>query len=112
MTDRTTEPARIVEADIIIEDHGILTLSVTFDYGGSMQGLGAYAVNIDFIRGFMDACGVDELHNAIGKIVTVEHEFAQVFKIIPMKFDSKNNKTFDIEKWSQSPTPKGCGLAP
>jgi hypothetical protein len=38
-----TVNARIVDVAIEIEDHGLLTMMVTVDYGGSRQGFGGFA---------------------------------------------------------------------
>ena len=93
-----TEAAKIEYVDLDTECHGILTLTCTFDYGGSGQGLGSYAIDIDFIKKFMAACGKERLADCKGQIVLVTHTHDKVTKIVPMPFNE--GKEFDIEKWS------------
>ena len=71
-----TRNATIREADIIIEDHGILTEQIQFDYGGSVQGLGHYggfehdengALFGKFIRALLDTLEARSLSDLVGK---------------------------------------------
>ena len=91
------ESAKICHVDVGFEDHGILTLFATFDYGGSIQGLG-YAVNSDFIRGFLQACSATRLQECVGRVVMVYHSDSKIIGIKPMPFDE--GKEFDIEDWA------------
>lgn len=76
-------------ASIRREDHGILTVDIQFDYGGSAQGIPGYALDgwdreqerrvgdkrsIEFIAALMDAFGVDRFEDITGRTVMVLHE--------------------------------------
>lgn len=93
------ELAKIESCELEIEDHGILTLSVSFDYGGSGQGLGGYVVDTDFIRRFMEACDTTKLSDCAGKIVIVEHIQDKVLKIKPLPFEKGTE--FVIADWQE-----------
>lgn len=93
------ELAMVKRADIIIEDHGIPVLDVTFDYeGGSCQGLGGYTLDAAFVFRFMLAIGVDSLSAAVGKSCFVTHDRMSISKIEPLH--KKNGTPFIIKEWA------------
>jgi hypothetical protein len=79
-----TVNARIVDVAIEIEDHGLLTMMVTVDYGGSRQGFGGFAHHSEhysgigvksleiFIWNLLDVTGTSKLSNVVGKSVRVK----------------------------------------
>jgi len=93
------ETAKIREADVGFEDHGIFTLFATFDYGGSYQGL-SYGADLEFIKQFINACGIAKLSQCKGRIVMVRHSDSKIVAIKPMKFEP--GELFNIEAWSES----------
>jgi len=94
------EAAKIREADVGFEgSHGRFVLFATFDYGGSVQGLG-YAVDLEFIKRFINACGVSKLSQCKGRVVMVRHSDSKIVAIKPMKFEP--GEPFNIEAWSES----------
>ena len=96
--DAITEPAKVTKADVGIEDHGIFVGLLQFDYGYSCQGTGGFGgFNVKFIRGFIEACGVDTLSECVGRTVQVTHTDEFISKIAPMKFEE--GKEFDIIAW-------------
>lgn len=85
--DRTI--AKCTSASIYREDHGILTVSIQFDFGGSGQGIPGYALDswdkeekrrvgdkrsIEFIAALMDAFGVNHFDKIKGRTVYALHE--------------------------------------
>lgn len=68
--------AKIRRADIIIEDHGILTFDITFDYGdSSCQGLPGWNLKQNgglHIRSLLDAVGVESFSKLTGAACRVE----------------------------------------
>lgn len=60
-----TKNANIINAGIVIEDHGILTMYLDLDYGdGSRQSFGGFSLEganlAEHIRGIFQALGVDK----------------------------------------------------
>lgn len=89
MTEYDKTVAKATSASICREDHGILTVSITFDYGGAGQGIPLYALDgydkesetrrgsaksIEFIAALMDAFGVDAFEKIVGRTVYALHE--------------------------------------
>lgn len=85
--DRTIGKA--TRASICREDHGILTVDISFDYGSAGQGIPGFALDgwdkdeerrvgdkrsIEFIAAIMDAFGVDRWEDIKGRTVHVLHE--------------------------------------
>ena len=96
--DKKTEPAKIIDIDIKIEDHGYLALNCSFSYGGIHQGMSGYAIDADFIKQFMEACDKTILADCKNQVVLVTHTHDKITKIAPMPFNE--GKEFDIEAWS------------
>jgi hypothetical protein len=82
------EIAKVRTAVLGWEDHGILAVAVDFDFGGSGQGIGGYALDepvhdehgkfvkrvgtaygMEFVARVMRACGVDEWSKVVGRTV-------------------------------------------
>ena len=75
--------AKIESTHLGYEDHGIFSLNVSFDYGGSAQGTGHYCVcssksdnpedagGIRLVKAIVDACGVDQWEKLRGRTVYV-----------------------------------------
>lgn len=75
---------RVTGAELFIEDHGILTVYVTLEFGGSVQGFGGYcldgydaakkrrvgtAAGCDYLLRLLVLFGVDRLEKTVGKSV-------------------------------------------
>jgi hypothetical protein len=58
------------------EGHGILTAMVTFEWGDRVQSFPAYNLNgplcAPFVKGLLDAVGVDRWEDLRGKVVRLE----------------------------------------
>lgn len=67
--------AVITNARIFIEDHGILTMFLDLDYGGSCQGFGGYR-NEDslglFVRRILEVLGEYDFERIISKVIRVK----------------------------------------
>lgn len=85
--------AKIIGTTLGIEDHGIMTATITLDYGGSCQGFGGYcldepvkdkrgrhtgrrgtAYGCEFIRRTLEVVGVESWEHLKGKHVRVRVE--------------------------------------
>lgn len=79
--------AKITRTSLSIEDHGILTVFIHLDYGGSSQGFGGYALDTyradikkrvgtawgaEYIRRILEVLEVDTWEKLPGQIVRVE----------------------------------------
>lgn len=90
MSEHPRQIAKIHEAYLGVEDHDILSCSLFFDFGGSSQGTGAYALDepirgtdgeflrrevtaygMQFIAAVMKAAGVDSWNKVKGRTVFV-----------------------------------------
>lgn len=97
----TNEPliGKITRTFLGIEDHGILTGSLDFDYGGSVQGTSGYmfdhsphgsdrpvghALCAGWIRAVLSACGVNEWDDLVGRTVYVYREDGMIVGIGPL----------------------------
>lgn len=95
---RITEPAKITQMDIGLEDHGSTFMWADFNYGGSGQGFGFLGIDMEFIVGMLEACNVDRLSQCVGKVVMIDHDNGKIYSVLPMKFSG--GKPFDCEAWS------------
>lgn len=92
------ELAKVRECEIGIEDHGILTLFMTWDYDeGSTQGLGCYQIDAAFLYRIMAVFGVDRLHKIVGKSCWVTHDWGSTSMIEPLH--KKGGVPFVIKEW-------------
>lgn len=68
--------AKIRNAWIGIEDHGIMTSMIDVDYGGSGQGFGGYDLRgermYQWVDGVTRAVGVERWDDLVGKVVRVQ----------------------------------------
>lgn len=86
MDERKIENAKITSAFLGYDDHGILTAFLHLRYvGGTEQGFGGYNFNSNgatlFIKGVLEAVGVDEWDKLKGKTIRVDHDMNKVYKI-------------------------------
>lgn len=98
------ELARIVRADLMIEDHGCLLSDLRFEYDGASQGLpltlGKNAAA--FFKGVLAAVGVDTWSGLRGKSCWVTHTDGQVCKIEPLH--RRDGVPFDVEAFRKEKT--------
>ena len=103
MSERTKYLARIRNADVAIEDHGILVLDVTFEYEeGGVQGLPIIIQGPHggaFIKAFLQAIGADSFTKARGKDCWVEASSYNIFKISPLH--KKDGIPLDIDEFNK-----------
>ena len=70
--------AKINSTFLGIEDHGIFSINIDFDYGGSAQGTGHYGVEGEacakFVQGMIRACGVSQWEHLKGRTIYVLRE--------------------------------------
>lgn len=115
--DREQRIAKIDSSFIGFEDHGLLTVTLGFDYGSSHQGIGGRAfgsmtedepekwqlgheMGMDFIRRLLLACGVDQWERIKGRTVFVTCDWSNVYRIDPLP--TEKGEAFDIEAWAES----------
>jgi len=112
---------KIKSAEFFIEDHGILTFFLTFDFGGSCQGFGGYtldswdkkkdrrvgtAFGMDLILKLLNTFGVDRLDRIVGRTCFALYEqpyrWNDTIKGIETpKFDGGKQFVIDehVEEW-------------
>ena len=85
--------AKITGARLLIEDHGILTIFLDLDYGGSGQSFGGYALHISskknygrdvggfFIWRILETVGVWDWNDLTGKTIRVKAAYDKVHAI-------------------------------
>lgn len=89
MSEKEIVNAKISRAFLGYEDHGILTIFLTLDYGGSGQAFGGYALDKydgvekkrvahagcgAFVAGVLRVTECDSWEKIVGKLVRVERE--------------------------------------
>ena len=85
MNEIVEKNARITRTSLEIESHGMLTFSLTLDYGGGiMQGAGGY--NLDgcstlIFRAILNTVGVERWEDLTGKTIRVKATDAGVIAI-------------------------------
>ena len=79
--------------DIGLDDHGLLMIFGSFDYGSGNQGLG-YIVDTVFLEALLKVFGVYILSECNGKYAWVEHNRGKIFRIL----SADGKREFDIEK--------------
>ncbi len=84
--DNTIMELAVVEKspDIMVDDHGFLLINVTFDYGGSFQGLGRI-VDGEFIKKFIQLWNVECLSNCRGYIFVERIKNDIIVRLINIK---------------------------
>lgn len=108
--------AKIESSFIGFEDHGLLTASLTFNYGGSGQSIAhrifgaadethepegwhrGHEMGMDFIRRLLLACGVNSWERIVGRTVLVTGDWSNVFVVEPLP--TERGKAFDIAAWA------------
>jgi hypothetical protein len=117
MSESEQRIAKIERSYIGFEDHGLLSVSLTFNYGGSQQGIGhrafgsssegepenwrlAHEMGMDFIRRLLLACGVNQWERIVGRTVLVTCDFTSIGRIDPLP--TEKGTSFDIEAWADS----------
>lgn len=68
--------AKITRAELGFEDHGIFSVALQFDYGGSVQGMGPWGLGKHgefggIIRDIITAAGVSDWSELVGRTVYV-----------------------------------------
>ena len=100
------ELGKITKVSIEIEDHGILTFWLNFDFGGSGQGFGGYAIENDLgtkaIRKIMETVGVDAWEKIPGHEMYVHRENGIIRAIEAPKYNG--GKYFNIKTFYEEST--------
>lgn len=74
-TRRYETPVKITDVFLGFEEHGIFTMTLTADFGGSQVGIGGFNLSGDsgfaaaFIRGVLQATGSNDITQIEGKVV-------------------------------------------
>lgn len=87
--------AKITDTFLGFEDHGVFTLSVTLDYGGSFQGtpMFSYASHAEtypdsklheHLLGVLGAAGVDRWEKLRGRTIYALSGYTQVYALKPL----------------------------
>lgn len=80
--------AKIESVSLGYENHGLLTISIVLDYGGSSQGFGGYNMShngeylMKWVRGILDTVGVESWEKLKGKMIRVQRADGWNGKII------------------------------
>ena len=105
--------AVIKNAKITNDDHGLLTIWLTLDYGGSSQGFGGYALYLPkdfthhkkeapycghFIWRVLEIAGVTEWNKLEGKTIRVKCEHSKVHAIGHIVKDDWFNPSIDFKE--------------
>lgn len=121
MREREQKVAKIASTFLGFEDHGILTMTVRFDYGkdGSQSmpmmscgkhgdrpeawtdedWVGGLACGMDFVRRMIEVCGVEEWDKVKGCTVLVTCTYDSVLAIEPLP--TEEGRPFDFERWKK-----------
>ena len=110
--------AQIDYAKLGFQDHGIFTVSLGLDLGGSHIGFGGYAldeykpgvetegrrmdktgVGTEFIKKVLDTVGVEDWSELKGKYVHIEREDGWNGKVTGIRNILDENKWFRPEQW-------------
>lgn len=91
--------AKVKDTFLGYEDHGILTIMLSVDYGGSAQGVGLYDLGSDsrdakpgewdrWIKGVLSACGVSQWEKIKGRtiMVLIEGGLPQAIGPLPTEY--------------------------
>lgn len=93
---REIKNAIITSANLLVSDHvGCLTVSIAFDYGGSGQGFGGFALYLPpgfkhhkmlshcghFVYRMLEVAGVDDWSKLVGRTVRVDASWDQVHRV-------------------------------
>lgn len=119
---------KIESTQLGYEDHGIPTFFLTFDFGGAGQGFGGYAwaeynkqedrqegtaAGADLILRILDACGVENWEDIVGKTMYAlyenEHYGQPIIGIKSLPFE--HGGTFLIKDWQKKWFPEKDKIA-
>lgn len=128
MTAPHRELGKIVKVDLHIEDHGMLTLDVAFDFGGSAQVLGGIALDtfskvdgrrigsaagLDFVVQLLGLFKANRLSEIVGRTAYAlrdsDRNHAPIQGIEIPAFDGGG--VFRVDEWSERWFPKSLGGA-
>lgn len=117
MEDFEERIGKIEYADIIIEDHGFLSVHVGFDYGSSHQGIPlrvfglsgekdedfekwrlGHEMGMDFIRRFLELCAVDKWSAVKGRTLLVTASWTDIASLKPLP--TERGIPFDMKEWA------------
>lgn len=123
-----TRNAKIVNTKLGYEDHGIFTVWLELDYGGTMQGFGGYGldewqqeesyrrdltgVGTEFIRSILDTVGVETWEQLRGQVIRVKATHTKVYAIgnyledkwfVPVNFFKRYQKKPEVKKETKMP---------
>lgn len=108
--------AKVRSSFIGFEDHGILSVSLDFDYGGAGQGIAhrcfgssdesrdpdgwkvGHEMGMDFIRRLLLAFGVDRWDKIVGRTVLVTASWSEIHRIDPLP--TEKGEPLDIDAWA------------
>lgn len=101
------ELGKIDDCRLHIEDHGILTISIGFDFGGTHQGFGGYSLGNEkwatkepVIYALMRFFDVDELEKIIGRYAYAIRDGYKIVAIKKIEFEDKDDDgLFSFEKF-------------
>lgn len=110
-----TKNAVIENAEIFVEDHGLLTAYITLDYGGSGQGFGGWGLYLPktfthhklaspaghWIFRVLEVAGVEKWSQLKGKTVRVQSEFTKVHAIGHIVKDDWFNPAEDFAQMNE-----------
>lgn len=98
------EVGKVVNSFIGFEDHGTFTVSLTIDFGTSLQSTGTYNLGpangnaaSKFIAGILNACGVSDWMKVTGTIVNVLYTSKPGIATLPAGIEAlpfNNGSTF------------------
>lgn len=91
--------ARITDTELGFEDHGILTVLLRLDYGGSGQGAGLKALGGESlekeIRGILRVTKVNHWESVKGRTLYAYANHARVYAIEQLEIDGDEFYAFD-----------------
>jgi hypothetical protein len=103
------ELGKITKVSLEIEDHGILTFWLHFDFGGSGQGFGGYAIENELgakaLRKIMEAVDVDAWEKIPGHEMYVHRENGIIRAIEAPKYNG--GRYFNIKTFYDDPASNG-----
>ena len=109
--------ARIESTNLGVEDHGILTVFIYLDYGGTSQGFGGHFLDdYDektnkrtaskacglFVKKVLEVVGVENWEDLPGKFVRVKCEHSKIHEIGNIIEDKWFNPSKELEKLEEN----------
>jgi len=100
--------------DLHIDDHNLLMLDAFFSFSGGMQcGIG-YIIDMEFVKGLMQAAGVERLRDLSGRSLYVVHK-GMSFDHEYLRFEpirGHGHEVFDVVAWKKRKKEKLLGKRP